>query len=119
MMSGIDKKPLLRGDERAIMAHPSDLMIFSSWERKLMAIKATPSCEYPFILVPENHPAFRDHASAKRELKRQWAGQEPSDRICYFLAKVEHFVEPDYGIEVHQEPVCPPDDEDTEAEGQS
>jgi hypothetical protein len=73
-----------------------------------MAIKATPSCDYPFVLVPEDQPAFRDHASAKRELKRQWAAQEPADRSGYFLAKVEDFLEPDYGIEVHQEPVCPP-----------
>lgn len=67
----------------------------------------TPSCEYPFVLVPEDHPAFRDHASAKRYLKKQWAAQQPAQRVSYFLAKVECLVEPDYGIGVHQEPICP------------
>jgi hypothetical protein len=69
----------------------------------------TPSCEYPFILVPEDHPAFRDHASAKRYLQKTWAAQEPAERVSYFLAKVQDLCEPDYGIKVHQEPICPKD----------
>jgi hypothetical protein len=75
------------------------------------ASRITPSCEYPFVLVPEDHPAFRDHASAKRHLKKEWAAQQPAERVSYFLAKVECLVEPDYEIRVHQEPICPQEEE--------
>jgi hypothetical protein len=70
-----------------------------------MAIKAEPSGNYPFILVPEDSRAFHDHASAIRELKKHWAAQNPAQRIGYFIARVETFVEPDYEVEAHEEPV--------------
>jgi hypothetical protein len=64
-----------------------------------MAIKATPSADYPFILVPEDSLAFRDHPSAIRELTKQWAAQQPANRIGYFIARVESYVEADYEVE--------------------
>ena len=73
-----------------------------------MAIKQAPSADYPIILVPEDSHAFRDNQSAKRELKRQWAAQRPAERVGYFIARVESFVEPDYEVDAHEEPVLQP-----------
>ena len=70
-----------------------------------MSIHKTPSREYPFVLVSEDAPAFRDHRSAVRELKRRWAAQEPADRVGHFVAKVETYVEPDYEVEAEETPV--------------
>ena len=70
-----------------------------------MSIHKTPSREYPFVLVSEDAPAFRDHRSAVRELKRQWAAQEPADRVGHFVAKVETYVEPDYEVKAEETPV--------------
>ena len=70
-----------------------------------MAIKTEPSGNYPFILVPEDSRAFPDHPSAIRELRKRWAAQEPAERIGYFIARVESFVEPDYEVGAHVEPV--------------
>jgi hypothetical protein len=65
----------------------------------------TPSKEYPYVLVPEDHPAFRNKKAAIRNAKKNWAAQEPAERIGYFIAKVESFIEPDYGIEVAETPI--------------
>ena len=70
-----------------------------------MAIKATPSGDYPIILVPEDSLAFRDHPSAIRELKKQWAAQQPAQRVGYFIAKVESYVEADYQVQANETPV--------------
>jgi hypothetical protein len=70
-----------------------------------MSIHKTASREYPFVLVSEDSLAFRDHPSAVRELKRRWAAQEPADRVGHFVAKVETYVEPDYGVEAKETPV--------------
>jgi hypothetical protein len=70
-----------------------------------MSIHRTPSREYPFVLVGEDAPAFRDHRSAVRELKRRWAAQEPADRVGHFVARVETYVEPDYEVEAEETPV--------------
>ena len=73
-----------------------------------MPIKATPSWDYPFVLVSEECPAYRDHASAIRELKKKWAAQEKAERVGYFIARVETYVEPDYEVRACEAPVCPP-----------
>jgi hypothetical protein len=70
-----------------------------------MSIHKTASREYPFVLVSEDALAFRDHRSAVRELKRRWAAQEPADRVGHFVARVETYVEPDYGVEAEETPV--------------
>jgi len=70
-----------------------------------MSINATPSGDYPFVLVREDLLAFRDHSSALRELKKQWAAQAPGARVSYFIARVETYVEPDYEVEAHETPV--------------
>jgi hypothetical protein len=70
-----------------------------------MSIHKTPSGEYSFVLVSEDAHAFRDHRSAVRELKRQWAAQEPADRVGHFVARVATYVEPDYEVEAEETPV--------------
>jgi hypothetical protein len=73
-----------------------------------MPIKATPSWDYPFVLVSEDWPAHRDHASAIRALKKKWAAEEKAERVGYFIARVETYVEPDYEFQTCETPVCPP-----------
>jgi hypothetical protein len=65
----------------------------------------TPSNEYRYVLVPEDHPAFRNKKAAIRNAKKNWAAQQPAERIGYFIAKVESFIEPDYGIKVIETPI--------------
>jgi|GEM_PF-2073153 hypothetical protein len=66
---------------------------------------ATPSEDYPWVLVEENHPAFRDREAAERYLKRKWANLPPGQRNGSFLARVKVYFEPDYDIEVHPTPI--------------
>jgi hypothetical protein len=70
-----------------------------------MAMKATPSDEFPFVLVPEDTPAFRDRRSAIRELKKTWAAERAADRVGYFIARVESFVEADYEVQANETPI--------------
>jgi hypothetical protein len=72
---------------------------------KTMAIKATPSDGYLFILVSEDTQAFSDEKSAIRELKKRWAAQHPAERVGYFIGKVEKYVEPDYAVKFSVTPV--------------
>jgi hypothetical protein len=65
----------------------------------------TPSKEYPYILVPEDHPAFRNKKAAIRDAKKRWAAQEPAERIGHFIAKVESYLEPDYEIKFTDTPI--------------
>jgi hypothetical protein len=81
-----------------------------------MAIKATPSEDYPIILVPEDSTAYRDHASAIRELKRIWAAQAPADRVGYFIARVKSYVEADYEVDAYETPIPPDGDENGDGE---
>ena len=62
--------------------------------------KGAPSREYPYVLVPEDQLAFDDPESAVREAKRQWAAQEPAQRIGYFIAMIQAYAEPDYEVDV-------------------
>jgi len=68
-------------------------------------MSATPSADYPWILVEENHPAFPDEKAAERYLKRKWANLPPGQRNGSFLARVKVYFEPDYDIEVHETPI--------------
>jgi uncharacterized membrane protein YgcG len=73
-----------------------------------MAIQATPSHDYPIILVSEDTQAFRDHPSAIRELKKRWAAQEPAKRVGYFIAEVKTYVEADYDVKAAETDVIAP-----------
>jgi hypothetical protein len=79
-----------------------------------MPIKATPSRDYPFVLVPEDQQAFRNPRSAIRALKKQWAGQDPANRNSYFIAQVVRYVEADYDVDAHDEPIDGGNGEDGE-----
>jgi hypothetical protein len=65
----------------------------------------TPSREYQYILVREDHPAFHNEAAAKRAAKKEWAAQPAGERVSYVLAKAAKLLEPDYGVDVHEEPL--------------
>jgi hypothetical protein len=67
--------------------------------------KGTPSKECPYVLVPEDQVAFDDPVSAVREAKRQWAAQEPAQRIGYFIAMIQAYAEPDYEVDAAVTPV--------------
>jgi hypothetical protein len=58
-----------------------------------------------YILVPEDHPAFRNKKAAIRDAKKRWAAQEPAERIGHFIAKVESYLEPDYEIKFTDTPI--------------
>jgi acyl-CoA reductase-like NAD-dependent aldehyde dehydrogenase len=63
----------------------------------------TPSREYKYILVREDHPAYRDWEAAIRAAKKEWAAQSAAERATYVLARAERLLEPDYGIDAHVE----------------
>ena len=66
-----------------------------------MAITGTPSSENPYIVVPENFPAFKDEDAAKRYIKKNWAAVPAAQRERYVLAKVD----PDYDIKIIETPI--------------
>ena len=70
-----------------------------------MPITEQPSSEYPFVLIPEDQPAFRDPGSAIRALKKQWAAQTPAERVGYFICRVVGYVEADYEVDAHETPI--------------
>jgi hypothetical protein len=70
-----------------------------------MAITGTPSSENPYIVVPENFPAFKDEDAAKRYIKKNWAAVPAAQRERYVLAKVVEFVDPDYDIKIIETPI--------------
>jgi hypothetical protein len=65
-----------------------------------MGITGAPSKEYQWVLVPEDHPAFRDREAAERDLRKRWAAQTPAQRNRQVLAKVETYFDPDYDVKV-------------------
>jgi hypothetical protein len=58
----------------------------------------TPSEDYQYVLIDEDHAAFRDPQAAKREANRRYAAQTPAQRGVWYIAKVTSYVEPDYGL---------------------
>ena len=68
--------------------------------RSQMAIIGTPFAEYPWIVVSENHPAFKDEDAAKRYVKKQWAALTASQRDRFVLAKINKFFDPDYEVKI-------------------
>jgi hypothetical protein len=55
----------------------------------------------------------------RSETQKNWAAQEPAERIGYFIAKVESFIEPDYGIEVAETPISEIEDDPSEIESKT
>jgi hypothetical protein len=54
---------------------------------------------------PRGPPAFHNEAAAKRAAKKEWAAQPAGERVSYVLAKAAKLLEPDYGVDVHEEPL--------------
>ena len=70
-----------------------------------MANTGTPSKEYPWIVISEEHPAFKDKKAAIRHVKREWAAQSAAQRDRHVLAQIQEFIDPDYDIKVIETPV--------------
>jgi hypothetical protein len=82
-----------------------------------MANIGTPSQENPWIVVSEDHPAFRNESAAIRHIKKQWAAQSPAERDRHVLAKIQQFVDPDYDVKVIETPVVEAEEVEAEAKG--
>ena len=67
----------------------------------------TPSCEFPYVLIPEDYHAFRDKKAAERDAKRRWASQDPAQRNAFYFAKVISIFEPDYCVGLEETSICP------------
>jgi len=65
----------------------------------------TGSREYPWIVVSEDHPAFKDEKAAIRHVQRVWAGQPAAERDRHILAKIVDFIDPDYDVDVIVTPI--------------
>ena len=79
-----------------------------------MANTGTPSRENPWIVVSENHPAFKNKKAAIRHVKKEWAAQSAAQRDRHVLAKINEFIDSDYDVKVIETPVV--EAEEVEAE---